>query len=154
MAETYTKEGLKAESRVSLRQIAMKELGMNARQISEMKSEAIIDAILEKQGGGGKKDSKGSKAESKSSKGKESEKEPEKEKEDVGGSEGGGASDEKIDALGKVLDDVEEKIKGLERQQYMLFGLLSDLWLNQVDGKEALEERIGELEKAFEDEGN
>lgn len=148
MAETYTKENLKAESRVSLRQIAMKVLGLNARQISEMKSENIIEAILEKQGGGGKKSDK---KDSKSSAKPKEDKEPEKEEEKESDGEG---SNEQLDALGKVVDDVEERLKGLERQQYMLFGLLSDLWLAQVGGKEELEERIGELEKEFADEGN
>jgi len=148
MAETYTKENLKAESRVSLRQIAMKVLSLTARQVSEMKSENIIEAILEKQGGGGKKSDK--KSDKSSTKPKE-DKEPEKEEEKESDGEG---SNEQLDALGKVVDDVEERLKGLERQQYMLFGLLSDLWLAQVGGKEELEERIGELEKEFADEGN
>lgn len=153
MAETYTKEGLKAESRVSLRQIAMKELGMNARQISEMKSETIIDAILEKQGGGGGK-SKG-KADGKAAKPKEAEKEKEREKEEPDEEGAGGEVGEKIDALGKALDELASDIKGLGRQQYMLFGLLSDIWLNTAgDGKDELEARIAELEKEYEDEGN
>ena len=147
MAETYTKEGLQGESRVSLRQIAMKELGMNARQISEMKSEQIISAILEKQGGG-KKDTKKSdgKSDGKAKAREEAKPEP---KEDEGGDEGG-----QLDALGKAIDDMEEKVNGLDRQQYMLFGLLSDLWMAQCGGRDDLTERIAELEKEFESEGN
>lgn len=151
MAETYSKESLQGESRVSLRQIAMKELGMNARQISEMKSEAIIAAILEKQGGGGKKaDKKDSPKDGKGSKAAPKEEPKQDEPED----EAEGSSSKQLDALGKAVDDVSEQISGLERQQYMLFGLLSDLWLAQCGGRDELKERIEELEKEFETEGN
>jgi len=152
MAETYTKEGLQGESRVSLRQIAMKELGMNARQISEMKSEAIISAILEKQGGGKKTDKKDSKADKKDSKPAPRETKPEPQ--DDAGEADTGALGKQLDALGKVVDDLEGKLTGLDRQQYMLFGLLSDVWMNLIGGRDELTERITELEKEFETEGN
>jgi len=159
MAEKYTRESLQGESRVSLRQIAMKELGLTARQISEMKSEQIISAILEKQA---KEDGQTDQPEpptpvaqpaqpAKATK-------PKPDTKAAAPANGGPDLTVRIDAVGKAVDEMEEKLsdglKSVEKQLYILFGLICDLWTVQYGSKDEFEERVHELEQEYTGLGN
>ena len=172
--QVYTKDELDGMSRVDLRRIAVQVHGMDNKECSNTKSEALKDWIMEQQeGGGGKSNGKTSKAtaaaksSSKSSRSsKASKTSTSKAKASAAPTEASGDLGtliERVDAVGKGLDENQEEVKELlqqvsdtltdiNRQQFVTFGLLTDLYKVHFEPDE-LDDRMGELEKEYE-EGN
>jgi hypothetical protein len=170
----YTEEELKGMTRVELRRAAIAVLGIDNKECSNTKSQDLIDRILAEGGEGGgskpKASGRGGKGGSKPkassagrgrgrSKPKEEEAPPPAE--DVGDL---GVVVDRIDAVGKTVDESHTEVKELleviqeqqveiQRQQFMLFGLMTDLYKFTGEPDE-LEERMNELDAEWEAQGN
>lgn len=161
---TYTEKELKGMSRVLLRRAAREVLGIDNKEASNSKSADLIGRILEAQEGGGNGEppkqtrsrggkSGGSKTTSgRSGKGKAKE-EP-----------AGDGIEAMVNAVGKGVDENHAEVKELletvlenqaeiQRQNFILFGLATDIY-KAVDEPDALEERLKELEEEWEAQGN
>jgi len=142
MADTYTREELEAMDRLTLRRTC-KKVGLSATESAQMDPDDIVEYILEKQGGGGKKTGKKASskktsskkaksgkdklAEKRAAKGKSKKEpepdpdpEPDSEPEDEGGDEDGGNSEviERLDTLGKIMDALAEEMQELRADVY------------------------------------
>jgi hypothetical protein len=174
MSDQYTQEELEGMTRVQLRRAALSILGIDNKEASNRKSGDLIAGILETQEGGGNDKPKSrskasSKASTKSKAGgaKTGGRSKAKPKEDQGGNGVGAGADDlirRIDALGKTVDENQEGLKeGLEeisagiadiqRQQFFLFGLLSDVY-KMVGEPDELAERLEEMDQEWDQQGN
>jgi hypothetical protein len=151
-------------SRVQLRRAAIEVLKIDNKEASNSKSGDLIERILEEGGeGGGSKSSKASskkssrttKATSRSSKSKSKAAPAETSSNGVG---------ELVDAVGKAVDETKEDLGSkleavldnqdhIMKQQFILFGMLSDVY-KAVDEPDALEARLEELEEEWNSQGN
>lgn len=170
-----TEEELKELKRFDIRYIATEHFGMDSKACSKMSTSDVTAFILEAQekefGKGGKAAAapKG-KAAAAPPKGKgkpapEPEPEPEPEEtEEAEEAEASGDLEGKIDALGQAFDSfaeetrekleaIETKIAEMQHNQFMVFGLVSNLFLIS-EGEDALNERLEELQSEWEKEGN
>jgi hypothetical protein len=171
---SYTEEELKGMTRVELRRAAIAVLGIDNKECSNTKSQDLIDRILAESGGGGSSKPKSSgraKASGGGTKAKSSgggrgrskpEPEPDPEPEVVEGDLS--VVIDRVDAVGKAGDENHEEVKELlgiiqeqqveiQRQQFMLFGLMTDLYKFTGEPDE-LEERMNELDAEWEAQGN
>lgn len=174
----YTEEELKGMTRVELRRAAIAVLGIDNKECSNTKSQDLIDRILaEGGGGGGGGDSKpkssgrggkgGSKPKAASGGGRGRGRSKPKEEEEPPPAEDVGDLSvvvDRIDAVGKTVDESHTEVKELleviqeqqveiQRQQFMLFGLMTDLYKFTGEPDE-LEERMNELDAEWEAQGN
>lgn len=202
--QIYTSEELEEMSRVDLRKLAVKTWGMDNKECSGTKSQALREWIIEQQEAyeGGEeppkktskaKSSKASSSKASSSKssgrprpsaGKASPKagargrgraKPKDEPAEEAPAAAGDLGDlsERLDALGKAVDENHEEVKealassggealdeikdtleNIRLSQYILHGLVADLYRNYYE-PEDLDTRVDELEAEFnEPEGN
>lgn len=171
---TYTRDALDGMSRVELRTIAVKVLGMDNKECSNFNSEPLKDWIMEKQGENAKGNGKSSASSaakatgkgraSKATTSKAASKERQSQAEDTSGSSSIDVSEVigRIDALGKTVDeDIKEELEGIkatlssiERSQVMIYGLLEDVYKIHYEPDD-LAARLSELEEEFSnDQGN
>ena len=200
--QLYTSDELEEMSRVDLRKLAVKTWGMDNKECSGTKSQALREWIIEQQEayeGGEEPPKKASKAKSsKASSSKASSKPSGRPRPSAGkvspkaGAKGRGrakpaedteeapppAGDlgdlaERIDALGKAVDEnhkevmesqpqiggelmeeIKDALENIRLSQYILHGLVADLYRNYYE-PEDLDTRVDELEAEFnEPEGN
>lgn len=169
----YTEEDLKGMTRVELRRAAIAVLGIDNKECSNTKSQELIDRIMAEQGGGGGSKPKGGGKRGGGSKPKTSggrgrgrskpkeEPPPAEDPAEVGDL---GPVIDRVDAVGKTVDENHEATKELldviseqqveiQRQQFMIFGLITDLYKFTGEPDE-LEERMNELDAEWEAQGN
>lgn len=166
---TYNEKELKGMSRVLLRRAAREVLGIDNKEASNSKSADLIGRIIEEQEGGGNGEAPktSSRRSSKTSGGKASG----GKSSGRGKSSGKGSSAETsddltsmVDAVGKAVDETHsetkelleqmaEQMAELQRQNFILFGLVTDIY-KAVDEPDALEERLKELDEEWEAQGN
>jgi hypothetical protein len=208
--QIYTKDELEEMSRVDLRKLAVKTWGMDNKECSGTKSQALRDWIIEQQdayeGGGGEEKKATPKGRSgkpapKASGGRSSRPAPsgrpapkaapkgrgrpapksEPEPDDEGQNEAPPAAEdvgelaERVDALGKTIDDnhkemmeaiggaggegveeVKETLENIRLSLYILHGLVADLYSINYEPDD-LKNRVDELEAEFNEdpqEGN
>lgn len=171
MSDVYTEEELKGMSRVQLRRAAIAVLDIDNKEASNSKSGDLIERILEAQSGGGKKESKTTKKTTtrKASKVTRTSRKEESDDQETPESSSADLGDlsvvvDRLDALGKALDESQETNKELiegvlegiadvQRQQYILFGLVSDIYKAHYEPDE-FEQRCEELDGEWENRGN
>lgn len=169
----YTQEELQGMSRVQLRRAAIEVLKIDNKEASNSKSGDLIDRILETQGGGGDEEEKPKSSSKPKSSGRgkarsstkassrSSTKAKDDEPEASASSNGVG---ELVDAVGKAVDETKEELTAkvdevlenqehIMKQQFILFGLLTDVY-KAVDEPDALEDRLNELEEEWSNQGN
>jgi len=163
-----TEEELKELKRFDIRYLATEHFNMDSKACSKTSTTDVLAFILEAQekefAKGGKAAPKGKPASPPKGKVKpapEPEPEPEADEEPAGEA---GDLEGKVDALGQAFDsfssDVLERLEALEKKvtemqqnQFMVFGLVSSLFLIS-EGEEALNERLEELQGEWGKEGN
>lgn len=159
----YTEDDLRNMSRVQLRRAAITELGMDNKEASNTKSGLLIEQILAAGEGGSNGDKK--KATKKTTAKKTAA------KKDSTRTQKAAAADEApaptngvgklVDAVGKAVDEtksevldalgsnaneVSEGLHHIMKQQYVLFGLIQDIYkaVEEPDGLDARIEELGE----------
>lgn len=158
-----TEEELRKLKRFDIRYIATEHFGMDSKTCSKTSTSDVLQFILEaqeKEFGKGKAAPMPPKSAPKDKRASEPEPEPEVEEE----TEEAGGLEDKIDALGQAFDSfssemgeklkaIETKIAEMQQNQFMVFGLVSNLFLIS-EGEDALNERLTELQEKWDKEGN
>jgi len=168
----YTEEDLKGMTRVELRRAAITVLGIDNKECSNIKSQDLIDRILSEQGGG---NGKATQAKSRTApaagrgRGRPAPQEEKPSEQPEGKPSGrevshGDAVIGRIDVLGKTVDENQTELKEMlqqildtqaetQRQNFQIFGLLTDLYKFTGEPDE-LEARLTELDEEWENQGN
>ena len=157
----YTQEELQGMSRVQLRRAAIEVLKIDNKEASNSKSTDLIEKIVAEGADGGETTKKTTtrKASTRKSTRKAAPKEQvEGEAAPTNGvgkmvDAVGKAVDETKEELGTKLDDVLENHDHIMKQQFILFGLLCDIY-KAVDEPDVLEGRLKELEEEWDNQGN
>lgn len=164
----YTQEELKGMTRVQLRRAAIEVLKISNREASDYNSKDLIAQIIDAQGENGngtekraERSTKGKAAsKTRASKTKASKKEDTAEAAPSTNGVGklvdavGKAVDETKEELGTKLDELSENIEHIMKQQFLLFGVFTDVYKATAGGKEELEERLEELGEDWDNQGN
>lgn len=168
----YTEEELKGMTRVELRRAAIAVLGIDNKECSNTKSQDLIDRIVSEQGGGGNGKAT-TKAKSRPAAGgrgrgraapQEAREEAREEAPPARASKGGDPAIERLDVLGSTVDENHTEIKEMlqqvldnqaetQRQNFQIFGLLTDLYKFTGEPDE-LEARLTELDEEWDNQGN
>jgi hypothetical protein len=163
----YTQEELQGMSRVQLRRAAIEMLKIDNKEASNSKSGDLIDRILEMGEGGG--NGNGSSKEAAKGPAKRSTRRTTRKttaaKEETAEATPANGVGKLVDAVGKAVDetkeelisksdDILENIDHIMKQQFILFGILCDVYKAGVDGPDALDARLEELEEAWNAQGN
>lgn len=171
---SYTEEELKGMTRVELRRAAIAVLGIDNKECSNTKSQDLIDRIVAEQGGGnGKGKAAGRPAAAAAGRGRgrpapqdSGKEEPAREEARPAASKGGGGDGAiaRIDVLGKTVDENQTELKEMlqqildtqaetQRQNFQIFGLLTDLYKFTGEPDE-LDARLTELDEEWDNQGN
>lgn len=159
----YTQEELQGMSRVELRKAAIATLKIDNKEASNTKSGDLIDRIIEMNGAGEKAPARKRTRKPKkgAGEGDTTEAAPSKSRR---ASTSAGDIGKLVDAVGKAVDETKEELvskvdEALEnqdhimKQQFMLFGLLCDIF-KMMDEPDTLEARVDELDKEWDAQGN
>jgi len=166
----YSEEELKGMTRVELRRAAIAVLGIDNKECSNTKSQDLIDRIVAEQGGGnGKAAAKAARPAAGRGRGRPAPQDAGKDEAppERTASKGGGGGDgaiERIDVLGKTVDENQAELKEMlqqvldnqaetQRQNFQIFGLLTDLYKFTGEPDE-LEARLTELDEEWDNQGN
>jgi flagellar biosynthesis/type III secretory pathway ATPase len=165
---SYTQEELQGMSRVQLRRAAIEVLKIDNKEASNAKSVDLIERIMELGGNGNGNGTE--KAAAKTAKrttsrrGSVRKAAVAEETAEEAVSVGSNGLGKLVDAVGKAVDETKEEISAklseslenqehIMKQQYMLFGLLCDIF-KAVNEPDELEERLQELEEEWTAQGN
>lgn len=168
---SYTEEELKGLTRVELRRAAVAVLGLDNKECSYLKSQDIINRIVSEQGGGGKTSTKTKARPATTGRGraasqedKKAEEAPPAARDSKKADPAHGATIERLDVLGATVDENHTELKEMlqqvldnqaetGRQNFQIFGLLTDLYRFTGEPDE-LEERLHELDQEWDNQGN
>jgi len=167
----YTEEELKGMTRVELRRAAIAVLGIDNKECSNTKSQDLIDHIVSEQGGGGSgkvtTKTKARPAAGGRGRGRTAPQAAQEEKAPTPAaraSKGGDPAIERLDVLGGTVDENHTEVKEMlqqildnqaetQRQNFQIFGLLTDLYKFTGEPDE-LEARLTELDEEWDNQGN
>lgn len=167
----YTEEELKGMTRVELRRAAIAVLGIDNKECSNTKSQDLIDRIVSEQGGGGngKATTKAKSRPAAGGRGRgraapQAAQEEEAPPPAARASKGGDPAIERLDVLGSTVDENHTEVKEMlqqildnqaetQRQNFQIFGLLTDLYKFTGEPDE-LEARLTELDEEWDNQGN
>lgn len=162
----YTQEELQGMSRVQLRRAAIETLKIDNKEASNSKSGDLIEKILEMGAAGGNGDSSDKAAAKETTKRttKRTTRKAAARKEEAAEAAPTNGVGKLVDAVGKAVDetkeelvaksdDILENIEHIMKQQFILFGLLCDVY-KTVDEPDVLEGRLEELEEDWNSQGN
>lgn len=163
---SYTQEELQSMSRVQLRRAAIEVLKIDNKEASNSKSGDLIERILEMGEGGGNGSSKEAdkapaKRASKRGSTNKASRAAAAESAEPAHTNGlgklvdavGKAVDETKEELGAKVDELLENNAHIMQQQFILFGLLCDIY-KAVNEPDELEPRLEELEEEWNTQGN
>lgn len=162
----YTQEELHGMSRVQLRRAAIETLKIDNKEASNSKSGDLIGRILEMsdEDGNGNGATKAAAKEPAKRASKRAPRKTAAKREEVADAAPTNGVGKLVDAVGKAVDetkeeliaksdDVLENIEHIMKQQFILFGLLCDIY-KAVDEPDVLEGRLEELEEEWNAQGN
>lgn len=162
----YSQEELQGMSRVQLRRAAIEMLKIDNKEASNSKSGDLIDRILEMGDGGNGNGSSKEEVKTTAKRGtKRNTRKTTAAKEETAEAMPTNGVGKLVDAVGKAVDetkeelvsksdDILENIDHIMKQQFILFGILCDVYKAGVDGPDALDARLEELEEAWNAQGN
>ncbi len=162
----YTQEELQGMSRVQLRRAAIEVLKIDNKEASNTKSGDLIGRIVQLDADGGEEKTTAPKRTRRSRKAapkdetttSHEEAAPKTKRASTNGvgklvDAVGKAVDETKEELGAKVEDVLDNQDRIMKQQFLLFGLLCDIY-KAVDEPDALEERLVELDEEWDKQGN
>ena len=161
----YTQEELQGLSRVQLRRAAMEVLKIDNKEASNTKSGDLIERILDAgEGAGGNGTKKAATSSKKRASKATAKKRTAAKEETTTAAPSTNGVGKLVDAVGKAVDETKEELSTkidemmenqdhIMKQQFILFGLLVDVY-KAVDEPDALEARLEELEEEWNAQGN
>lgn len=167
--EPLDKEYVNSLTRLALRREVRKRFSLSNTEVSALQTPELREMLLtggedEEKAPPKKRGGKGRAAKPEKNEAPEPQEEPEEEEapprrgRKAAPAEDSGASNTRLDALGKALDDAQTqltaKMDELQEDLYVLIGISSDIYLGMGSNAEELGERIEELRTEWNTPGN